>query len=1085
MEWQFPEFILLAIPLWYALFRQRAVPGESAWLLTIPLWLLFIHWDIPVATGLLAEKQFSGIGDALVGLQRYSGWLLPVVCWFGLRKWARSATVTDWLRFAIVCCLLLCLGGPKINWSGKGIDVILVIDRSRSLPEYAVTNIAELQETLNDNRQPGDRLGIVSFGQNSRVEQLLTEHRLSSQLSGAVHPDGSDLNDAILKALSLVDPNRPARIFVMSDGEANGPSPGIAARRAREANVPIDYRLFERMRVGDVAVKSLDLPKEVSPNERFIFSAMIYADSNCVGRIRLFHEQLENGRLNRKLIAEKTETLRAGNNRVLFAHALQQSGSQRYDIDVDVDNDPLIENNTGTGALRVRGAPRLLLLVRNEAAKKNRLAQLLTDKRFGLTVDVRVARQQPLTKKQLDRYRGLILENVPASDLGHLKMSRIAQFVNDRGLGLMLTGGENSFGTGGYFKSPLDKLLPVSMEMREDDRKTQVAIAVLLDRSGSMGVMVGGRTKMELANIGTAECANILSARDRLTVISVDTTATVNVPLTNVRDKTAIQQKIHGITVGGGGIYVDVALKAARKELDKVKDIPTRHIILFSDASDTEISPQPLPKGVKSRYLNLLKQVKSLKTANITISVIGLGEPTDQHAQLLKQIAATGGGEVMFTNDARDLPRLFAQDTMKIARRTFIRKSKSQPAGIPGRRIPGPYLIGQLGQQPFPNVDGYNVSYLRTDAQSAAISKDEYKAPWSAFWNRGLGRVAAITLDVSGKYAGAFANWSQAKHFLLTHTRWLLGGDDPRNLYVDLKQNGQEAIVTIELDDPLIVNPTGMKKLELPVPQYLQLISPGQEVTEARKIEFQWIDRNRLQARFQLDRQGIFYTTIVAADSAKEDSPKNDSTTMNRRHVFPGPSIALPYSPEFAPRDGLPTGRQTLQSIAKITGGQERTDLLELFAPENRPQRSQTISLLPYLVGAILLLLLMEIAGRRLALWPSLQRRCSVFSRRLLAIIQRKPFAAESTAASHSEKIRSEESNETANDSFPVSSRRSRWWPQWKLRSSNQTTTEASASDETTETASETKNSNDKSPTTPTVETLWQRAKQRTRNRPK
>ena len=53
-----------------------------------------------------------------------------------------------------------------------------------------------------------------------------------------------------------------------------------------------------------------------------------------------------------------------------------------------------------------------------------------------------------------------------------------------------------SFGVGGYFKSAIDPYLPVSMEIKNEHRKLSLAMAVALDRSGSMAMPVGdGRTE--------------------------------------------------------------------------------------------------------------------------------------------------------------------------------------------------------------------------------------------------------------------------------------------------------------------------------------------------------------------------------------------------------------------------------------------------------------------------------------------------------------------------------------------------------------------------------------------------------------
>ena len=210
----------------------------------------------------------------------------------------------------------------------------------------------------------------------------------------------------------------------------------------------------------------------------------------------------------------------------------------------------------------------------------------------------------------------------------------------------------------------------------------------------------------------------------------------------------------------GGGIFVYEALVEAGAQLMKAEGYSTRHIILFSDARDSE---EP------GAYKALLKKYAE---AGITVSVIGLGEKTDVDAKLLEDVAKLGGGNIMFTSDAEELPRLFTQDTMSIARNTFVEPDpNSQPDGIPGTRVPDALLMGNLGNGSFPTAGGYNLSYLRPEATAAVLSQDEYQAPWSSFWYRGLGRVSAITLEVDGSFSGHFGSWDQYEDFLITHVR--------------------------------------------------------------------------------------------------------------------------------------------------------------------------------------------------------------------------------------------------------------------------------------------------------------------------
>lgn len=862
--------------------------------------------------------------------------LLIIPVWFAFRRWGQVPGATGWIRLALAGLLVFCLMGPEANLGGKGLDVIVVADRSRSMPPSAEANLRELVQNLDQNRAAGGhRVGIVTFGAQAQVERVLSGIADLGEYTREVLPDGSDLYDGVMTALNLVNRNRPARILVLSDGEFNGSSPLSAARRAREAGVPIDYRAYERLREGDAAIDSVLIPDTVAPREPFQFSVWIYADHDTHGTVRVLRDDIQ--------IASTERDLFSGMNRILFRDVLDGGGLFQYSVDLDISGDPVPENNHGAGVVRVDAGPKLLVL-NSDGASGNLVRSMRAG---GISVDVAVAAQHPLTADSLDPYRTVIVENVPANDFGRIRMAQLAQFVEDLGGGLMLTGGERSFGTGGYFKSPLDDVLPVSMEMREEHRKNRLALAIALDRSGSMTAPVsGGKVKMDLANLGTAEAIRMLSPGDQVAVIAVDSSPHVVQPLTSVDNAESIANKVLGIQSMGGGIFVYEALVAAGEQLMNAGDIATRHIILFSDAADSE-NP--------GDYKNLLKKFEA---AGITVSVIGLGSKSDPDAALLEDVAQLGRGNIMFTNDAQELPRLFTQDTMNVARNTFIKKEENQPAGIPGQLLAESRLMGELGSGAFPNVDGYNLSYLKPDATAAVVSIDEYKAPWSAFWHRGLGRVAAVTVEVDGKYSGAFGKWDSYDDFLITHARWLLGSPNPRDVFVQIEQEGQDAVATLELDP----DRTGKARSE---PPSFVVIPPGTERAPAQTPDLVWIGPDTLQARFRLDRLGTWRTLVKTGE----------------REFSRGPAVTLPYSPEFAPRIGLPSGTQTLAEMAELSGGRARADVLEIL--NDPPRSARTVSLLPWLFAIAVCLLLVEIAGRRLSLWErfrdSIADEASVF----------------------------------------------------------------------------------------------------------
>ncbi len=252
--------------------------------------------------------------------------------------------------------------------------------------------------------------------------------------------------------------------------------------------------------------------------------------------------------------------------------------------------------------------------------------------------------------------------------------------------------------------------------------------------------------------------------------------------------------------------------------------------------------------------------------------------------------------------------------------------------------------MGEFDFGQFPRVDGYNLSYLKPEATPLAVSRDEYKAPLAAFWYRGLGRSAALAMEVAGEYTGEFGRWKFYDDFLINHARWLLGGGNVGEVYIDLQRDGQDAVVTVELDPN---RQAGLAKK----PPTLFVVPPGLEREKTMLPDFQWIGPYTLRARFRMEETGSYRTLVQTEDG----------------RLTRGPAVTLPYSPEYAPRPESENGRLVLAQVAELSGGQSRTDVLSILA--DPPRTARMLPLLPYLVIAAIVLLVTEIAGRRLSLW--------------------------------------------------------------------------------------------------------------------
>src|SRR5262245_45568416 len=137
--------------------------------------------------------------------------LLAIPMWFAYRTWGRAPGVTGWLRLALLVVLLVAIAGPQVNFGGKGIDIIVVADRSRSLPAEAEPRIRELIENLQKNRGPGDRVALVTFGTRPAVESVLSHESVLAGYTKEIITDGSELTGAMHEALDEGESKLPGR----------------------------------------------------------------------------------------------------------------------------------------------------------------------------------------------------------------------------------------------------------------------------------------------------------------------------------------------------------------------------------------------------------------------------------------------------------------------------------------------------------------------------------------------------------------------------------------------------------------------------------------------------------------------------------------------------------------------------------------------------------------------------------------------------------------------------------------------------------------------------------------------------------
>ena len=836
-------------------------------------------------------------------------WLLLIplaLYWHFHRQPNRVANI---LRLCFIILAVAIMSGISLKWKDRNGILIAVVDQSKSMPDNAKQEIKNALKRLDSKRPANSRLGVISFSGTAAIEKMPDDSPFDDFTAYLPNPDATNLHEAVTEALKLIPQDTPARLLLCTDGTWNGQNPQNAFAKAAAQSIPADVKLYSRDRLNDLAIADIQAPFTAYPNETFAVSIIVSSpvNQNAILSISRNHSQP----------VQQKVMLRRGINQIVRRDQSETSGVIAYDVRILPENgqlDDIPENNSGHRIVQIIGRKRLLLLT--ESPSRN-LAKILTAAQ--LPVDVHAPSPHILSPERLANYSGLILENVPASRLGMSGMELVAQLVKSGALGLFMTGGRSSFAVGGYYKSPLDDVLPVSMEQRQEIRKSQVAVVVVLDRSGSMSMTIdGSRTKMDLANLGTAEVFKLLAPTDFFSAIAVDSSPHIVIPLSPVNTMPNAENTIRSITSMGGGIYVFTGLEAAVRQMLKTNVI-TRHIILFADAADAE---EP------GEYRELLAQCR---IGNITVSVIALGKETDHDAEFLKDVARLGGGICYFTENANELPRIFVEDTFAMVRNTFI-EGETQAAFTPSvQTLSQAAVFGQSA-----TLGGYNLCYAVPQAEVQFVTQDENKAPLAATRTVQLGRSAAYTGEADGKYTGPFANHPAAPALLTALANWILPPEDENEDYL-VSQSLANGLLTISID----LTPNRPHDPFKDIPVFNAVVQNGHGENTTSTVRFQWNGPDQLVARIPLQGDSICMGTV---------------SWMGLETPIAIAPAMIPVSPEFAPfaTDDGPS----LLELAAVTGGHERIVLDDIW--KELPAKRRFFDMTPILAILAMLCLLLS-----------------------------------------------------------------------------------------------------------------------------
>lgn len=541
------------------------------------------------------------------------------------------------------------------------------------------------------------------------------------------------------------------RLEADADG---GAAPGDAPAPASTSSARIDHvRLPPTVRAGDVVEVEVSV---TAPDERHRLTAG-FPGREATGRDLPMGTSIQ------------TLDLRA------------PSDAGATDLDVRLEPAPASGSDAPGASLEevlpvdVRPAARVLVLSEHvdAAAAFERTLDLQ-----GLDVRTELPRRTPSSLEALSAYDVVVLLDVPAVALHTVHQELLEEWVQTRGGGLVIVGGDRSFGAGGYYRTPLEDLSPLSA--LTPDERPEATLVFVLDRSGSMQARVGPVTRLDVAREATVSAFDLLDADSLVGLVAFDTEADTVAPIAPLTERAALEDAIRTLRAGGGtSLYP--ALVQARDLLADV-DSSTKHVIVLTDG----LSQPGDFEGV----------LGDLRATGATISFIGIGDGADR-AQLAN-LAATGGGSFHMTRDIQALPGIMAQEAMTLASDPVAQ----EPLEV--RWTAGPPVFAHGLEGDPPPLAGY----VRTTPKEEAtvhLAGTDGETPVLASWRYGLGRVVAFASQAVGPWARPWLGSERMRPLWPQVARWTAGEVRRAGLHVRTDVDGTTIDVQVDaVDDELL-----------------------------------------------------------------------------------------------------------------------------------------------------------------------------------------------------------------------------------------------------------------------------------------
>jgi uncharacterized membrane protein len=839
-------------------------------------------------------------------------WLLIPLIWFIQTRswakggWSRKKTIVIGIRSLLIIFLGLALSDPQLLIRSDQVNLFFCLDVSESIPRGQKKAAEAFIKKTTAAMKNEDQAGVILFGKHPSIEISLQKKIDSLVMRSDVNPNFTNIHDALQLAIGKLPQNGKNKIVILSDGNENSHQSLDMAYLAGSLGIEIyPVPLGGWFGNNEAFIETLESPSEVSLETPFEIRLVVYSATDNHGSLVLTR--------NDGLLAQQTIALQSGINVFGFADRLTKPGLYLYKAISNFANDTYFQNNEGLSFTRGSKKSRILYLT-----DKSEHSKYLTEalKVQGLDLDIRPIKDIQGSVHGFLDYNAIILDNISARTISFPTMEQIEKYVRDMGGGLILIGGDKSFGAGNYKKTPIEKALPVLMDPPAEMTFSELYLIFVVDKSSSMtGGGYKGKNKLEMAKIAAFSAIEMLNPLDRLGIVAFDTEFEWIVPVTTANQRQKIADQLSRLR-GEGGTDLFPALKDVHYMLNQVT-AKRKHVIVLSDG-ETEAA-------------DFRSLVESMSASGISISTVAIGKGA--HVELMKSIAVWGKGRSYYTDDPDHIPKIFTGEAKIITRKIITEKKMQTRIKLQNEIMQG------MNDLALPPVYGQVVTYPKPGAR---VLVETEQALLLAAWQYGLGRSVAFTSDLSNRWGKDWVLWEHYARFTSQMVKWAQRKESQEHFWATIDRKGEMGTFKVDVTTD---HNRFMNNLDLSINL---LLPSGQNQT----VALDQTAPGRYECTFPTEEIGAYFFSVFGKESASFGTPRTFG-------------FGIPHTVEFK---NVGTNEKLLQELATTTNGRVLSidnPPADLFTASSDSKKSG-IPLWPYFVFAFLLFLIIDVTARKL-----------------------------------------------------------------------------------------------------------------------